>query len=73
MPAREHLTRIVAERGLSLTDLSLKIGRNHCYLRQYVTRGTPKRLPEPERRHLAITLDIDERLLGARDPWTPPA
>jgi cyanate lyase len=73
MSAREHLTRVAADRGLSLTDLSRKIGRNHCYLRQYVDRGTPRRLPEPERRHLAIALNIDERLLGARDPWTPPA
>lgn len=48
------------------------VGRNPAYLRQYLRPGTPRRLPEDERRHLAKCLDIDERELGARDPWTPP-
>ncbi len=71
MTARENLKRITAEQGASLSDLSRKLGRNQAYLSQYVTRGSPRRLPEDERRHLAMALNVDERLLGARDPWTP--
>jgi hypothetical protein len=47
------------------------IGRNAAYLNRFVTRGSPRRLPEEERRHLAIVLNVDERELGARDPWSP--
>ena len=54
-----------------MASLSAKIGRNPAYLQQYVGRGTPKRLPEEERLHLAMALEIDERELGARDPWRP--
>ena len=43
------------------------------YLQQFIERGTPRRLPEEDRRNLAIALNIDERQLGARDPWSPPA
>ena len=71
MSARETLIRVAAERGQSLTQLSVKVGRNRGYLSRFVTRGSPRRLPDLERRHLAIVLDLDERLLGARDPWAP--
>lgn len=69
---RCQLERRAAQRGKSLAELSTLVGRNPAYLQQYLRRGTPRRLPEDERRHLAICLDIDERELGARDPWTPP-
>lgn len=72
MDVRQNLIRFAAERGESLTSLSLKLGRNVAYLQQFVGRGSPRRLPEEERRMLAITLNVDERLLGARDPWSPP-
>lgn len=71
MTARDTIVRVAAERGESLSALSRKIGRNVAYLQQYIERGTPKRLPEEERRMLAIALEIDERRLGARDPWSP--
>ena len=70
---RVVLQRVAQEQGKSLSELSVRIGRNVSYLGQYVARGSPRRLPEDERRHLAITLGIDERRLGARDPWCPPA
>lgn len=69
---RRRLKEIAGERGRSLAELSRAIGRNPAYLQQFVERGSPKRLPEDDRRHLAIYLGIDERELGARDPWTPP-
>ncbi|MBY9061737.1 hypothetical protein K7957_02170 [Sphingomonas yunnanensis] len=71
MSARETLVRVAAQRGETLAQLSLKVGRGRSYLSRFVARGTPRRLPEFERRHLAIVLDVDERLLGARDPWAP--
>lgn len=68
---RAALKRRAAERGVSLASLSAQIGRNVTYLQQYLDRGSPKRLPEDDRRHLAIALNIDERELGAREPWRP--
>lgn len=68
---RARVARLAGERGRSLSELSIHIGRNVSYLGQYVHRGTPRRLPEDDRRHLAMVLDVDERELGARDPWRP--
>lgn len=71
--ARENVSRLASAGGHSLASLSIRIGRNVAYLQQFVKRGTPRRLPEDERRALAIILQVDERLLGARDPWSPEA
>ena len=68
---RVRLPQLANEQGRSLAALSATIGRNPAYLQQYVMRGCPRRLPEEERRHLAIVLNVDERELGARDPWSP--
>jgi hypothetical protein len=69
---RERLKEIATDRGVSFATLSRVIGRNAAYVQQYVERGSPKRLPEDDRRRLAIYLNVDERELGARDPWMPP-
>ena len=69
---RTIVQRKAEEQGTSLHALSLKIGRNASYLDQWVHRRLPKRLPDNDRLHLAIALNIDERLLGARDPWSSP-
>ncbi len=66
---RHCLPTLAADRGESLRGLSRHVGRNDAYLQQFVTRGTPRRLPEDVRRRLAQRLAIDERLLGAQDPW----
>ena len=55
----------------SLASLSRMIGRNPAYLQQFISRGTPRRLDEDDRLVLAKFFDIDERELGARDPWVP--
>jgi len=60
-----------ATRGESLASLSRLVGRNAAYFQQFIERGTPRRLPEDVRLVLAKHWRIDERLLGARDPWTP--
>ena len=68
---RAALLRRAQEQGHSLAALSREIGRNDAYLQQFVTRGSPRRLPENERLKLAQFLRIDERELGAREPWSP--
>lgn len=69
--ARANLREAIAARGHSLGALSRMIGRNAAYLQQYLERGSPARLDEDDRLRLAMFLDIDERQLGARDPWKP--
>ncbi len=59
------LRGIAAERGESLAALSAMIGRNAAYLHQFVTRGSPRRLAEHDRRLLADYLGVSERALGA--------
>lgn len=61
----EHLCRV---RGVDFATLSRHVGRNPAYIQQFIRRGTPKRLPEEERRLIARFLDVDEGLLGG-----PPA
>lgn len=68
---RQNLLDLVAEQRTSLASLSRRLGRNAAYLQQYVHRGSPKRLADVDRLNLAIILNVDERRLGARDPWTP--
>ena len=74
-PSRDDIRTLIEERawmrGETLASLSQMIGRNDAYLQQFVRRGTPKRLPEDARLMLAYYLDVDERQLGARDPWRP--
>ena len=68
---RAKVAQLAEAQGKSLSELSLLIVRNGAYLGQFVNRGTPRRLPEDERRHLAVALAVDERELGAREPWGP--
>ena len=67
----DTIVRMSAEHGVGLGKLSRIAGRNEAYLQQFVKRGTPHALPEDVRLILAQHFNIDERLLGARDPWTP--
>jgi hypothetical protein len=68
---RKNLERLAIERGESLGALSRLIGRNDAYLQQFIRRGTPSRLAEDDRLKLAQFFQIDERIFGAREPWTP--
>ncbi|WP_242149666.1 hypothetical protein [Sphingomonas sp. BAUL-RG-20F-R05-02] len=68
---RATLADLINQRGESLGALSRMIGRNDAYLQQFIRRGTPRRLDEDARLKLAKVLKVDERLLGARDPWQP--
>lgn len=69
--ARARVQQLASARGVSLAFLSRLVGKNASYLQQYVTRGSPKRLGEDERLALAQFFNVDERALGAREPWSP--
>ncbi|GAA4009829.1 S24 family peptidase [Sphingomonas humi] len=65
MDARQVLEQLCEERGQDYASLSRLIGRNSAYIHQFIRRGTPRRLPEAERRLLAQHFGIAEQLLGA--------
>ncbi|MGN5374741.1 hypothetical protein [Sphingomonas hankookensis] len=61
---RAALARIAGERGVSLAELSRILGRNPAYVQQYIDRGSPRRLSEPDRATLARYLGVPESVLG---------
>lgn len=62
---RDALVSLAREAGQGLSALSAMLGRNQAYLGQYVRRGSPRLLPERERRLLADHFGVAEALLGA--------
>lgn len=64
MEARERLAELVRERGSSLAALSRMLGRNSTYLQQFITKGSPRKLEEADRRQLAQFFGIGEGELG---------
>jgi phage repressor protein C with HTH and peptisase S24 domain len=60
---RSMIVSRVAELGLSLSELSLKVGKNHAYFQQFIKRGVPHRLPEEVRGQVAEILGLEERAL----------
>lgn len=64
MDPRDRLAELAKERGASLAALSRMISRNSTYLQQYITKGSPKKLEEEDRRVLAQYLAVDEAELG---------
>ena len=77
MDPRERLAGLAAGRGTSLAALSRMIGRNSSYLQQYITKVSPRKLEEDDRRRLADFFAVGESELGApeekssreRDEW----
>ena len=65
MDAREKLSELARERGNSLAALSRMLGRNASYLQQYITKGSPRKLEEIDRRRLAQFFGVTESELGA--------
>lgn len=65
---RVALAGLIAERGLSLSELSRVLGRNAAYLHQYLHRGSPRELGERDRARLAAYLGVDEAALGGPSP-----
>ncbi len=65
MNPRDALASLASERGSSLAALSRMIGRNTSYLQQYITKGSPRKLEEEDRRVLAQFFGVEEVMLGA--------
>ena len=63
--ARDRLAELAREKGVSLAALSRMLGRNATYLQQYITKGSPRKLEEDDRRKLARYFSVSERELGA--------
>lgn len=62
---RKLILEKLEEKGLTMSEASLKIGKNHAYLQQFLKRGYPLELPEKSRLPLAQLLGItEERLRG---------
>lgn len=57
---RKLIADRLAELGLQMKDVSLQIGRNDTYLHQFMKRGVPVELREPERLKLAEILKVPE-------------
>jgi len=64
MDPRERLANLARERATSLAKLSHMLGRNGSYLQQYISKGSPRRLEEDDRRRLANFFGVPERELG---------
>lgn len=67
MDAREKLADLAHAKGSSLAALSRMIGRNGTYLQQYISKGSPRKLEEEDRRKLARFFGVSESELGAPD------
>ena len=65
MDPREKLFELARDRGNSLAALSRMLGRNASYLQQYITKGSPRKLEEVDRRRLAQFFGVAEAELGA--------
>lgn len=64
MDPRQRLGELAKEKGVSLAALSRMLDRNPTYLQQYITKGSPKKLEEEDRRVLAQFLGVGEHELG---------
>lgn len=54
--ARRYLAETLESEGVYLGPLSLQLGRNHAYIEQYIKRGKPRWLREPEREALVAAV-----------------
>ncbi len=68
---RKLILEKLQERDLSMKEASLRIGKSHSYLQQFLKRGIPTELGEHEREALAQVLGVDERDLRGRSPALP--
>ena len=73
-PVRERLRNALWQRGVSLAEASLAIGRNKAYLQQYLARGMPRVLAFADSEALGRLLGCDPAelrhdALPAPKPW----
>lgn len=70
---REDIEKLLDEKGYTLKSASVKIGKNHAYLQQYVRYNKPFTLPEDVREALAPILGCnpDDLRIMPKNPATP--
>jgi phage repressor protein C with HTH and peptisase S24 domain len=68
---RKLILEKLEERGLTMKEASLRIGKSHSYLQQFLKRGIPTSLGEDERGALSQLLGVDEQLLRGKSPALP--
>ena len=64
MDPRERLAELARDKGSSLAALSRMLQRNSTYLQQYISKGSPRKLEEEDRRKLAQFFGVAETELG---------
>jgi phage repressor protein C with HTH and peptisase S24 domain len=64
--ARERLRELIKENGASLSKLARLIERNPSYLHQYLGRGSPRHLDEPDLLKIAEFLGVDPNEIATR-------
>jgi hypothetical protein len=57
-PVRALVVQQLDAKGLSMKEVSLKIGRNESYMFQFLTKHSPRRLHETDRPKLAELLGV---------------
>jgi hypothetical protein len=68
---RDKLVELVASDAVSLSRLSVMLGRYPGYLRRYVNLGRPEWLEPDDRTYLARWFNVDTFELGDRDKVKP--
>lgn len=61
---RGRLRELAQQNGASLASLSSMLGRNPSYLQQFITKRSPRKLEEQDRRKLAEFFGVEETELG---------
>lgn len=62
---RKIILDAARDRGVDLKEISLKLGKNHAYMHQYIHKNSPKRLHADDRSMVSQILGIPEVDLGA--------
>lgn len=69
---RAMLQTLIDARGSDYAQLSRALGRNAAYIQQYMKRGSPRLLPEADRRRAARFLGAADAALGGIDASPAP-
>jgi len=68
---RDKLRKRILELNLKYGSISKKLGKNHAYIHQYITRGVPEELPYEIRLPLAQLLGWSEKDLRVNEITMP--
>ena len=71
--ARARLREVIKREGHTLSALARLIGRNPAYLHQYLGRGSPRHLDEPDLLRIAEFLGVDRDTIATRTIAQPAA